>query len=103
MVWGVVRPQCSVAHEGDPARNLVAIDLGKLRDELPERESFDTLLEAKVLVERWRQGISKVSAKSSGAMPERVAPPLGLAATPGGSRPYRPRRRKEGGVKDQKT
>ena len=28
---------------------------GKLRDELLKRESFDTLLEAKVLIERWRQ------------------------------------------------
>jgi len=28
---------------------------GKLRDELLNRESFDTLLEAKVLVERWRR------------------------------------------------
>ncbi len=28
---------------------------GKLRDELLEREAFDTLLEAKVLIERWRQ------------------------------------------------
>ena len=27
----------------------------KLRDELPNPESFDTLLEAKVLIERWRQ------------------------------------------------
>jgi len=29
--------------------------IGKLRDELLEREIFDTLLEAKVLVERWRR------------------------------------------------
>ena len=28
---------------------------GKLRDELLEREIFDTLLEAKVLIERWRE------------------------------------------------
>ena len=28
---------------------------GKLRDELLAREAFDTLLEAKVLIERWRQ------------------------------------------------
>ena len=27
---------------------------GKLRDELLDREIFDTLLEAKVLIERWR-------------------------------------------------
>ncbi|MCX7404647.1 MAG: hypothetical protein NT089_02810, partial [Planctomycetia bacterium] len=29
-----------------------------LRDELLEREAFDTLLEAKVLIERWRQHYS---------------------------------------------
>ena len=28
---------------------------GKLRDELLDREIFETLLEAKVLTERWRQ------------------------------------------------
>jgi hypothetical protein len=28
---------------------------GKLRDELLKRESFDTVLEAKVLVQRWRR------------------------------------------------
>ncbi len=28
---------------------------GKLRDELLDRELFDTLLEAKVLIERWRR------------------------------------------------
>jgi putative transposase len=28
---------------------------GKLRDELLARELFDTLLEAKVLIERWRK------------------------------------------------
>ena len=34
---------------------------GKLRDELLEREIFDTLLEAKVLIERWRQEYNHVS------------------------------------------
>ena len=29
--------------------------IGKLHDELLDRESFDTLLESKVLIERWRQ------------------------------------------------
>jgi len=34
---------------------------GKLRDEFLKRESFfDTLLEAKVLIERWRQGYNTV-------------------------------------------
>jgi putative transposase len=34
---------------------------GKLRDELLDREVFDTLLEAKVLVERWRQTYNRAS------------------------------------------
>ena len=33
---------------------------GKLRDELLKRESFDTLLEAKVLIERWRQDYNTI-------------------------------------------
>jgi hypothetical protein len=38
---------------------------GKLRDELLKRESFDTLLEAKVLIERWRQAYNTVRPHSS--------------------------------------
>jgi len=38
---------------------------GKLRDELLEREAFDTLLEAKVLIERWRQHYNTVRPHSS--------------------------------------
>ena len=38
---------------------------GKLRDELLEREIFDTLLEAKVLVERWRQEYNRFRPHSS--------------------------------------
>jgi putative transposase len=34
---------------------------GKLRDELLAREQFDTLLEAKVLIERWRREYNRVS------------------------------------------
>ena len=33
---------------------------GKLRDELLKRESFDTLLEAKVLIERWSRAYNTV-------------------------------------------
>jgi putative transposase len=41
---------------GSPWKNgYVESFNGKLRDELLEREAFDTLLEAKVLIERWRQ------------------------------------------------
>jgi transposase InsO family protein len=38
---------------------------GKLRDELLEREIFDTLWEAKVLIERWRQEYNTVRPHSS--------------------------------------
>lgn len=38
---------------------------GKLRDELLNREIFDTLLEAKVLVERWRQEYNQIRPHSS--------------------------------------
>ena len=38
---------------------------GKLRDELLEREIFDTLLEAKVLIERWRQEYNTIRPDSS--------------------------------------
>ena len=38
---------------------------GKLRDELLDREVFDTLLEAKVLVERWRQEYNHIRPHSS--------------------------------------
>ena len=37
-----------------------------LRDELLEREAFDTLLEAKVLIERWRQVYNTVRPHSAG-------------------------------------
>ncbi len=38
---------------------------GKLRDELLARELFDTLLEAKVLIERWRKAYNTVRPHSS--------------------------------------
>ncbi len=38
---------------------------GRLRDELPKRETFDTLLEAKVLIERWRIQYNQVRPHSS--------------------------------------
>ncbi len=34
--------------------------IGKLRDELPDWEMFDTLWEAKVLVGRWRKRCNRV-------------------------------------------
>jgi hypothetical protein len=36
---------------------------GRSRDELLEREAFDTLLEAKVLIERWRQHYNTIVVK----------------------------------------
>ena len=38
---------------------------GELTDELPAREAFDTLLEAKVLIERWRVTYNTVRPQSS--------------------------------------
>ena len=38
---------------------------GKLRDELLDREIFETLLEAKVLTKRWRQGYNTVKPHGS--------------------------------------
>jgi transposase InsO family protein len=38
---------------------------GKLRDELLDREVFDTLLEAKVLISRWRKAYNTVRPHSS--------------------------------------
>ena len=38
---------------------------GKLRDELRNREIFDTLLEARVLIERWRVHYNTVRLHSS--------------------------------------
>lgn len=46
---------------------------GKLRDELLAREQFDTLLEAKVLIERWRRHFNSVRPHSSlGYRPQRA-------------------------------
>jgi transposase InsO family protein len=50
---------------------------GKLRDELLEREIFDTLLEAKVLIEHWRQEYNTI----------RPAQFVGLSAPRTGSDP----------------
>ena len=38
---------------------------GKLRDEFLAREVFDTLLEAKVFIERWRKGYNTAQPHSS--------------------------------------
>jgi transposase InsO family protein len=51
---------------GSPWENGYAESFnGKLRDELLAREVFDTLLEAKVLIERWRRAYNIVRPHSS--------------------------------------
>ena len=58
---------------------------GKLRDELLNVEIFDTLLEAKVLIERWRQEYNTVRPHSSlgyrSPAPEAVLPLAACSAT----------------------
>jgi transposase InsO family protein len=59
---------------------------GKLRDELLEREMFDTMLEAKVLIERWRKHYNTVRPHSSlgylPPAPEAIQPRPFASATP---------------------
>jgi putative transposase len=59
---------------------------GKLRDELLAREQFDTLLEAKVLVERWRREYNTRRPHSSlgyrPPAPEAIVPASFASATP---------------------
>jgi putative transposase len=59
---------------------------GKLRDELLNREVFDTLLEAKVLIERWRRAYNTIRPHSSlgyrAPAPEATQPCSLASATP---------------------
>ena len=63
---------------------------GKLRDELLNRELFDTLKEAQVLIERWRREYNTVRPHSAlgyrPPAPESILPPLVGDETFGGSR-----------------
>ncbi len=61
--------------------------IGKLRDELLDREIFDTLLEAKVLVERWRRHYNHVRPHS--ALGYRPPAPEAIEPLPAGSGPLR--------------
>ena len=58
---------------------------GTLGDELLKREIFDTLLEAKVLIERWRKEYNTIRPHSSlgyrPPAPEAIAPCLPVSAT----------------------
>jgi putative transposase len=67
---------------------------GKLRDELLDREVFDTLLEAKVLVERWRQMYNTVRPHSSLG----YRPPAPEATQPCSFASATPQRTKQAGV-----
>ena len=64
---------------------------GKLRDELLDREVFDTLFEAKVLIERWRRHYNTVRPHSAlgyrPPAPEAWQPCAAASATP--QRPHR--------------
>jgi transposase InsO family protein len=53
---------------------------GKLRDELLNRESFETLLEARVLIERWREHYNTVRPHS--ALGYRAPAPEAITAGP---------------------
>ena len=59
---------------------------GKLRDELLAREQFDTLLEAKVLIQRWRHRYNTLRPHSSlgyqPPAPEAIQPASFASATP---------------------
>ena len=54
---------------------------GKLRDELLDRETFYTLTEAKILIERWRREYNSIRPNSAlgyrPPIPEAVNPPPG--------------------------
>lgn len=60
---------------------------GKLRDELLDRDIFDTLLEAKVLVERWRHEYNTLRPHSS--LGYRPPAPEAVQPVPPGSAPLR--------------
>ena len=67
---------------------------GRLRDELLAREQFDTLLEAKVLIERWRRLYNTVRPHGSlgyrPPAPEATRPVGLLPATPPATQPAGP-------------
>jgi putative transposase len=82
-----VKVQTLFIEPGSPWENgYIESFNGKLRDELLERELFDTLLEAKVLVERWRRHYNTVRPHSSlgyrPPAPEAIQPLSLASATP---------------------
>jgi transposase InsO family protein len=82
-----VKVQTLFIEPGSPWENgYIESFNGKLRDELLDRELFDTLLEAKVLVERWRRHYNTVRPHSSlgyqPPAPESIQPLSLASATP---------------------
>jgi len=75
---------------GSPWGNgLVETFNGKLRDELLNPETFDTLPEARVLTERWRRDYNRVRPHSSLG----YRPPAPEATLPGPLAPLAPERK----------
>jgi transposase InsO family protein len=65
-VLGKVAAKMLFIEPGSPWENgYVESFSGKLRDELLDAEIFDTLLEARVLTERWRQDSNRVRLHSA--------------------------------------
>ncbi len=78
---------CSRCYRGRPWENgYIESFNGKLRDELLDRELFDTILEAKVLIERWRKYCNTARPHSSlgyrPPAPEAIQPRSIASATP---------------------
>jgi len=65
--WGIDhRIELNHIQPGKPVQNAFVESFnGKLRDELLNREIFDTLLEAKVLIERWRREYNTIRPHSA--------------------------------------
>jgi transposase InsO family protein len=61
--------------------------IGKFRDELLDREIFDTMMEAEVLVERWRRHYNRLRLHS--ALGYRPPAPEAIEPLPAGSGPLR--------------
>ncbi len=82
-----VKVQTLFIQPGSPWENgYIESFNGKLRDELLDRELFDTLLEAKVLIERWRRHYNTIRPHSSlgyrPPAPEAIQPLSLASATP---------------------
>ena len=74
---------------GSPWENgYVESFIGKMRDELLNREVFDTLAEAKVVVERWRHEYNRIRPHS--ALGYRPPAPETIEPMPPGFAPLRP-------------